>query len=206
MITLYKKVARDTILADITKNYPDHDVTRFNGFDGDASEIIHALSSSDLFGNAKVVFLSDIDRELWNDIIKALHTITDSTIVIWSEDSFPVAFTKTMPLHDVVEQKEKTESAKSNPFNIANQLSSGSSSSLWTTYRSLIAEGHAPEALFGILWWKLKDIAKKKPSITPAFKQTLKRFLSTYSQARQTGGELETGLEEVLLKLSKNDL
>jgi hypothetical protein len=70
----------------------------------------------------------------------------------------------------------------------------------------MTSENQAPEAIFGILWWKLKDLARKKQTINSEFKKTLKNFLSTYSSARETGGELETGLEELLLKLTKKDL
>jgi hypothetical protein len=206
MIYLYKKFPREDILSIIQSEFPNRDMVRFSGFEGDATEITHALTAQNLFGNDQLIFLSDIDRELWNDIINTLPSISEPTVVIWLEDSFPVAFLKSMPKHQLQEYTEKKTSEKSNPFAIANQLSSGSSSGLWMTYQELLAEGQAPEAIFGILWWKLKDIAKKKPTITPEFKKTLKTFLTTYSQARETGGELETGLEEVLLKLSRKDL
>ena len=206
MIYLYKKFPREDILSIIKSEYPNHGMKRFSGFDGDVTEITHALTAQDLFGNDQLIFLSDIDRDIWNVIIDTFSSISDSTIVIWSEESFPVAFLKSMPKHSLQEYTEKKVSEKLNPFAIANQLSSGSSSGLWTTYQELLAEGQAPEALFGILWWKLKDIAKKKTTITPEFKKTLKTFLTSYSQARETGGELETGLEEVLLKLSRKDI
>lgn len=206
MIYLYKKFPREDILSIIKSEYPHHDMIRFNRFDGDTTEITHALTAQNLFGNDQLIFLSDIDRDLWNRIIDTLSSISESTTVVWSEDSFPVVFLKSMPNHQLQEYTEKKVFEKLNPFAITNQLSSGSSSGLWTTYQELLAENQAPEALFGILWWKLKDIAKKKPAITPEFKRTLKTFLTTYSQARETGGELETGLEEILLKLSRKDL
>lgn len=208
MITLFKKIPRDEVLGTIAKKYPNHEVIRFDDSTTDASEITHALSTDDLFGNSQLIFLSNIDRELWSDVISALGNISDSTVVFWAEDSFPIALIKGMPKHTVVETKEKkaADAEKMNPFQIANQLSAGNGTTLWATYQELIANNQAPEAIFGILWWKLKDIAKKKQVITPAFKSTLKSFMSTYSNARETGGELETGLEKLLLSISKKDI
>lgn len=212
MITLFKKVPRDKIFETIKNKYPNHEMVRFNGFDGDVTELTQELVTDSLFGTERLVFLSDIDRELWPDIINALKTVSENTIVFWAEDSFPVALTKGMPKHETVDSpagdKEKISSAasKSNPFQIANQLPFGDGVKTWSVYRSLIDEGQAPEALFGILWWKLKDIAKKKSVITEPFKQTLHKFMQTYSHARETGGDLETGLEKLLLQISKKDL
>ncbi len=206
MITLFKKVPRDEIIETISKKFPNHELVRFNGFSGDVTEIKMAIESQSLFGGSRIVFLSDIDRELWSEIIKTFHYIPETTEIFWLEDSFPVALVKGIPEHKIIESKEKKITEKSNPFQIANQLASPKQTQLWSTYQQLLNEGHEPELLFGILWWKLKDIAKKKTVITPTFKKTLQSFLLTYSKARGSNGDLETGLEELLLQLSSKDL
>ncbi len=206
MITLFKKVSREKILETITKKYPNHEMIRFNGFNGDVTEITQELVTGNLFGTDRLIFLSDINRDFWPEIISALKTLSENTIVFWSEESFPIALIKGMPKHEIMEEKEKKTVEKSNPFQIANQLPYGDSVKTWSTYRSLINESHAPEALFGILWWKLKDIAKKKNVISDPFKKTLRKFMETYSQARESGGDLETGLEKLILETTKKDL
>jgi hypothetical protein len=206
MITLFKKVPRDEIIEIISKKFPNHELVRFNGFSGDVTEIALELESQSLFGGSRIIFLSDIDREIWSDIIKTFHHVPESTEVFWLEDSFPAALTKGMPEHKVIESKEKKAVEKSNPFQITNQLSFAKPGQLWATYQQLLNDGHEPEAVFGIIWWKLKDIAKKKTIITPTFRQTLNSFLSMYSSARSGGTDMETGLEELLLQLSPKDL
>lgn len=206
MITLFKKVPREEILEIISKKFPNHELVRFNGFSGDVNEINLALESQSLFGGSRIIFLSDIDRELWSDIIKTLHYVPETTEIFWLEDSFPVALIKGMPEHKTIESKEKKVTEKSNPFQIANELPFAKKGQLWSTYQQLLNEGHEPEAIFGIIWWKLKDIAKKKNAISPTFKKTLKTFLSMYSRARSGEAEMETGLEELLLQLSPKDL
>ncbi len=210
MITLFKKVPREEVLETIAKKYPGYEVVRFGDTAIDVTEITQTLITDDLFGNSQLVFLSDINRDFWSDIISALKNISETKIVFWAEESFPVALTKGMPKHSTIDAKEKKHSSageqKINPFQIANQLPIGNGTTLWTTYQELLLQNQAPEAIFGILWWKLKDIAKGKKMITPAFKTTLKKFMSAYSSARETGGELETGIEKLLLSLSKKDL
>ncbi len=206
MITLCKKVPREEILETILKKFPNHELVRFNGFSGDVTEIALEIESQSLFGGSRIIFLSDIDREIWNDIIKTLHHIPESTEVFWLEDSFPVALIKGMPKHLTIESKEKKVVEKLNPFQIANQLPFTKKDQLWATYQQLLNDGHEPEAVFGILWWKLKDIAKKKTTISSTYKQTLHSFLSMYSDARSGTTDMETGLEELLLQLSPKDL
>lgn len=74
MITLFKKVSREKILETITKKYPNHEMIRFNGFNGDVTEITQELVTGNLFGTDRLIFLSDINRDVWPEIISALKT------------------------------------------------------------------------------------------------------------------------------------
>jgi hypothetical protein len=143
---------------------------------------------------------------LWDGVIDALHHVPTTTIVFWLEEAFPVAYLKKIPDHVMIEGEKEKEIAAINPFNIANLIGTGDGAALWVMYQQLLQDGHEPEALFGIIWWKLKDIAKKKQSISPAFKKTLHTFMNTYSKARFSGGDLESGLEKLLLETTKEQL
>lgn len=207
MITLLKQFSRSDALMHIRKNFPDYELIRIEDTITDSTKISQEIESSDLFGKSRAVFLSDIPRDFWDILIESLDYIPPDTVVFWREDSFPVAYIKQLPKHTILEgKKTTTSSTKSNPFVIANQLSVSNPTQLWATYQSLLDEGNEPEAVFGILWWKLKDIAKKKKNLSSEFKKTLRNFLLTYSTARETGGDLETGLEKILLSLTKKDL
>jgi DNA polymerase III delta subunit len=204
MITLYKKVPKDSILERITTNYANHELVRFHDVTSDGSEIAHAIQGQSLFGGDRIIFLSSIDRELWDVVIDALHHVPTTTIVFWLEDAFPVAYLKKMPDHTMIEGEKEKEITAANPFGITNLIGTGDGVALWAMYQQLLQDGHEPEALFGIIWWKLKDLAKKKQSISPAFKKTLHTFMNTYSNARSSGGDLESGLEQILLSMNKN--
>lgn len=206
MITLYKKVPKDIIFATIAKQYANHELVRFHDSSGDGSEIALAIEGQSLFGGSRLIFLSSLDREIWPVVIASLHHVPDTTTIFWLEDSFPVAFTKQIPEHTIIEGDKEKELITLNPFQLANMLSTGNGAALWATYQQLLQEGHEPEALFGIIWWKLKDMAKKKGLLSPVFKKTLYTFMKTYSAARSEYGDLESGLEQVLLEMNKEKL
>lgn len=203
MIHLYKQFPIDEVFKKLSRS--DREIVRITDQIIDESIISHTLESENLFFTPKTVFISYINRDFWDTIITSLGNLPKTTDVIWLEDSFPVAYLKKIPHQELFEYKEKKPTAKANPFSIANALATGNGVTIWTNYQDLLSQGFAPEELFGIIWWKLKDIAKKKTTLSPVFKKTLHNFLASYAVARETGGELETGLEKVLISLSKKD-
>lgn len=206
MITLYKQFSVPHILEIIARDFPTHELVRIDDRIADDSQIAHVLQSDNLFGNDQVIFISFLPRDFWDQTIAALAYIAPTTEIIWLEDLFPVSFLKKMPPYTVIEQTEKKSITKSNPFALANALATGDGVSIWKQYQELLHQDFAAEELFGILWWKLKDLAKKKSVISPEFKTTLHRFMKTYGSARESGGDLETGLEKVLMSITKSNI
>jgi hypothetical protein len=207
MIYLYKKFTPSVEIKKIQADFSNAEFVRITDQIQDVSEIQSLIESSSLFSDNRIVIMSDMPRDFWDDIIESLHHVPDTTTLFWFEDSFPVAYTKKIPKYTLKENEEKKASAVvANPFQIANALPSGNATTIWVTYQELLDQGSTPEELFGILWWKLKDIAKKQKISSPEFKTTLHNFLSAYARARETGGNLESGLEQVLLSLTKKDL
>lgn len=206
MIYLYKQFPIDEVQKIISRDFNNHEIVRITDQIIDESIIKHSLESENLFLTPRLIFISAIHRDFWDTIIESLSYLPVTTTVIWLEDSFPVIYLKKIPKHTISEHKEKKAAVKVNPFSIANTLATGNGSALWVVYQDLINQGFAPEELFGIIWWKLKDIAKKKTTISDSFKKTLYTFMSTYATARETAGDLETGLEKILLSTTKKDL
>jgi hypothetical protein len=206
MITLYKQFSVPQILEIITRDFPEHDIVRIDDTISEDAHIAHILQSDNLFGNNQIIFISFLPRDFWDQTIDALAHISPTTNIVWLEDLFPVSFLKKMPNHTIVEQAEKKITTKPNPFSIANALATGDGVVIWKQYRELLSQGFAPEELIGILWWKLKDLAKKKPALSLEFKKTLHNFMNTYRFARESGGDLETGLEKLLLSITKSNI
>lgn len=206
MIYLYKQFPIDEVQKIISRDFNNHEIVRITDEIIDESIIKHSLESENLFLTPRLIFISGIQRDFWDTVIESLSYLPATTTVVWLEDSFPVAYLKKVPKHTVSEYKDKKTTTKANPFSIANTLTTGNGSAIWVVYQDLINQGFAPEELFGIIWWKLKDIAKKKTTISDSFKKTLHTFMSTYADARATAGDLETGLEKTLLSITKKDL
>ena len=65
-------------------------------------------------------------------------------------------------------------------------------------YRKAIDKGEAPEALHGMLFWKVKSIIlagdKNKELLI-----LLDKLITVYHEARRGNGELETGVERFIL-------
>lgn len=205
MITLCKNIPRIEISEKIKKDFPESDVVYLDDTIKDVSLIIQELQAVSLFENERVIVLSDIPRDFWDEIVVALASIPVTTQIFWREDSFLAAMLKKMPEHQVWESSTKKELGV-NPFMLANSLATGDGKKIWMDYQILLDQGIPPEELFGILWWKLKDIAKKQSNISPSLQKTFHRFLSTYSSARESGGDLTLELEQLLLSLTKKDL
>ena len=193
------------IINKIKKDFPQHEIVRITDSITDPSIIEQEIQAQDLFGNNRVIFLSDILEEFQSSVITGLQHIPTTTVIFWAEDSFPVALIKKIPPHTIWEESEK-KIEKINSFTIANELPFADPKKLWITYQKLLANNIEPEPIFGMLWWKLKDVAKQKKTLSPEFKKTMHRFLEMYIISRQSNGDLETGLEQLLLSLNKKDL
>lgn len=204
MITLCKNISHELVNRKIEENFPQHDITRLYDITHDIDRVQQEIFSENIFQTPRVIILARIDKDFWDIIIESLSFLPETTELFWIEENFPVAVTKKISKHVVWTEKIEKES-KQNPFIIANALQKGDRKELWVTYQQLIAEGNSPEALFGIMWWKLKDIIKRKKTVSVEIKKTTYQFLETYGSARKNGN-LEIQLEQLLLSLNKKDL
>lgn len=96
---------------------------------------------------------------------------------------------------ETVLKKEKKET--STIFDIANALATGDRKKIWLTYVSLLKD-HAAEALFGILLWKVRQLAGNKKRGTH-YVELYKELLEAQHASRQSGLPFPLALERVLL-------
>jgi hypothetical protein len=206
MITILKQFPLSNVLEMIARDFPTHELVRIDDTMIDPSMITHLIESENLFGQDRVIFISHLPREMWDGVIDAVAHLSSKNHLFWLEDSFPASYLKKIPDAVVKEYTEKVIIAKPNPFSIANILPSGDGTKLWAEYQKLIAEGSVPEELFGIIWWKCKEIAKGRKTLSADFKKTLQSLLKTYGSARESNGSLKTGLEKTLLSITQKNI
>lgn len=70
--------------------------------------------------------------------------------------------------------------------------------SRWMAYRKALAN-HPIEAVIGILYWKIRDLATKNPKEKNRYNALYKKMLTAHARAWETGAPLELMIEKVLL-------
>lgn len=95
---------------------------------------------------------------------------------------------------------EKT--AKPNDFVLADALARRDKKTAWVLYREAVERGSAPEALHGMLFWKVKTMLQKKSF--GAFSESelraaLQKLVTIYHEVRRGRGEMAESVEEFVL-------
>jgi DNA polymerase III delta subunit len=100
------------------------------------------------------------------------------------------------------EAQEKTYKREFNAFGLADAFVNKNKKEAWILYRQAIDNGEAPEALHGMMFWKLKTIFLsggnsywKKEDLS----RMLERLIDMYHEARRGQGDLENKLEILIL-------
>ncbi len=165
-------------------------------------ESIRSFSFNPLFGSApaavwaKYLIESYAGDEPLSEILNPL--LESSTIFLFEERENSAALKKLAKQlnirHDETVKKEKPKS--SDVFVIANALAGSDRKRLWLTYQTLLAE-HAPEAVFGIMLWKVRQLASKANN--GRYLKLYRALLAAQAQSRKTKVPFEFALEKVLL-------
>jgi len=91
-----------------------------------------------------------------------------------------------------------------NAFALADALGKKDKKNLWILYRKAIEKGEAPEALHGMMFWKVKTMLMNN-YLGVYSKDELynlsDKLISIYHDSRRGVHELETGLESLILSL-----
>ncbi len=158
-------------------------------------------ASPPLFGNALVAirgrYLLESAKEAVENILQTLVELP--TLIVLEESAISAVSKKmlqTVGAHIELLSTEKKE-PKETIFSIANILARGDRKALWLEYRRLL-ETNAPEAIFGILLWKVRQLSlqgKEKEK----YKLLYEKLLNAQAQSRLTKLPFDLALERVLL-------
>lgn len=175
-------------------------------------DLINRFSSSQsLFGDSPVIILEDIlnNKEI-NITDDVLSTMKESdSVFIFLEDKILLKqenkYSKYAEI-EKFEQKIIKSPPKINAFNIADYFAKKDKINTWISYREAIESGMSPEAISGILFWKIKTmILNKNKFFTPdELKLQSSSLLSIYHKAHNGESDLSMSLEQFILSfLSK---
>ncbi len=178
---------------------PSREITR--------NAIISLASQAPLFGDAPVTVIENafsdpdsiFDAELL-DLIKE-----SSNMFIFLEDSCTALELKKYKkyLADAIlcDRKEPTR-IKTNPFAIADAFGNRDKIGAWTLYVSLIEAGEAPEAISGMLFWKIKTLLLARTSgkfTKTELEHASSKLVDIYHKAHGGMVDMNISLEQFIL-------
>ena len=92
------------------------------------------------------------------------------------------------------ELRQKKESKSNDIFGVTLALTAKDKKSRWIAYRQAL-DVHPIEAIIGILYWKLRELASKNSE----YKSLYKKMLGAHARAWEIGAPLDLMIEKVLL-------
>ncbi len=164
-------------------------------------------SQVSLFGEKQTIVLENPLTEsdvVFDEVL--LKVLKDSeTQFIFTEDSFTATELKKYKKYFEKEFKFDSEIKKvikNNPFDIANAYGARDKIKTWTLYMSIIEKGEAPEAIAGMLFWKIKTLlagSLTKPFTRPELLQASSSLVDIYHKSHRGECDIEQALEQFIL-------
>lgn len=139
-------------------------------------------------------------EQLTKELLQKL--VLSPTVFILEERALAMAVIKTIEKEGgvIFHDRGNKQLAKPNTiFTVTNALTATSKKDRWLAYRTARSE-HAPEALIGILYWKLRDLIEKSGARGSAFKSMYSSLMKAHKEAWQKGFALDVAIEKVILE------
>lgn len=171
------------------------------------------LSYSESAGLFDTTYIVVIDRVL-EDKEKFIFCVENLEIFASSKNHF--IFSETKATKELLKPFEKVSAviekfvienkiAKKgpSPFLLADAFGKRDKKAAWTLYVKAIEGGESPEAISGMLFWKIKTMivsGRVQPFEKEALLDCSRDLVSIYHRARSEGSDLSIGLEQFILK------
>lgn len=203
-----RKKAHD-LIDSLLKKKPDASFFKVDSENFSVSQVQEYIESAGLFSSKYIVFLDRLceKKEIKEEFVDLLKSISESeNIFIILEGKIDKAtltkIEKKAEKTAVFDLEEKPEKPVYNAFALADAFGKRNKKETWILYRKAIDAGEAPEALQGMLFWKVKTL------ILSGFSREWKKeelmkvaddLVVIYHDARRGKHEMETALEAFLL-------
>lgn len=164
-------------------------------------------SSVNLFGDIPSILIEGIISE--SDIVSSvdmLKELNDSpTLFILLEDKLTISSEKKYTKYSTITHFDlptiKKSAPKVNTFAIADAYGNRDKIGTWVLYRDAIEKGTEPEAISGMLFWKIKQmmLANPKAQNIHILKRNSGELVSLYHKAHKGERDFTIGLEQFIL-------
>ena len=169
--------------------------------------LLNFSSQTQLFGEAPIVVVENALSEEDNIFnAELLDTLKESTnTFIFLEDSLTQAFIKKYKkyLEEIFSfDKKEISKPKMNAFVIADMFARRDKIGAWTSYIQLVDSGEAPEAISGMLFWKIKTMIvanSNKPYSSQELVQASSNLVDIYHKGHSGELDMKVALEQFIL-------
>jgi hypothetical protein len=188
---------------DVLSQYPD-EVIRLSDVEISFSDLENYIFPS-LFSEQKpVVHARYLLEEYSNEITKELLSklVNSPTFFLLEEKALGAQAIKMIEKEGGLIHNEKSKSQiinKSNIFLVTNAITATNKKDRWMAYQNAKQE-HAPEALIGILYWKLRGLIEKSPTKAGPFRTFYTNLMNAQKKSWQTGFSLDLAIEKTILE------
>jgi DNA polymerase III delta subunit len=200
--------AKSAFLRKITLN---RDTTRITQSDVSRELLKNYADSTSLFGDSPIIIVENMinesDVSLSSADLKSLQS--SSTIFILIEDKLLASDQKKYKTYANIEnfeEKAAKKMPKINTFAIADSFARRDKVSTWMLYREAIEGNIEPEAISGMLFWKIKTMVLNGTRVfsQDELKKLSSGIVSIYHRAHRGELDFVIGLEQFILSsLSK---
>jgi hypothetical protein len=143
--------------------------------------------------------LEEYGEELSKQLLQKM--VNSPTIFILEEKGLRAPIIKDIEKEGglIHHDKPNKQSLKQNTiFAVTNALTATSKKDRWLAYEQARVE-HSPEAIIGILYWKLRDLIEKSGSRAQHFSDIYRALMQAHKQSWQKGVPLHLAIEKVIL-------
>jgi DNA polymerase III delta subunit len=195
------------LIESLRKKKPDASFFKIDSENFNGSLLQEYIGGQGLFSNKYIVYLDRLceKKEVKEEFLEKIKEISESdNIFIVLEGKIDKATaTKIEKKAEKTQDFElinKKEKVFYNAFALADAFAQGNKKEAWMLYRKAIDKGEAPEALHGMLFWKIKSIILNNPSSTKQLLPLADKLITIYHDSRRGEYELETRLEAFILE------
>ncbi|MEK7227810.1 MAG: hypothetical protein AAB681_00440 [Patescibacteria group bacterium] len=144
--------------------------------------------------------IEEDSSQLTKELLKKI--ISSPTIFVLEERAVSSPVVKLIEkegglVHQIKEGKKVAR--PSTIFGVAEALTLSSKKDRWLAYQRARQE-HAPEALIGILYWKLRQLVEKPGAQASHYKNVYRDLIQAHKESWQKGFPLELAIEKVILE------
>lgn len=141
-------------------------------------------------------YAADLTKELLQKLVAS------PTVFVLEEQAISTPLIKTIEKEGATVYREDAVKQLPKPntiFGVTNAITAPHKKDRWLAYISAKNE-HAPEALIGILYWKLRDLIEKAGTKNSFYKTMYTKLIHAHKDAWQKGFPLSLAIEKVILE------